>query len=220
MAVVTRREQPSPKRAAALLMAMAGIGLVLGGATAGTFDPAGAMLALGSAIVYTGYILVGDRVAAHSPPVALASLVCVGAFGTFLVSTLVRGGPALLLPAPAWGWISLLVLVSTVGAILLFFAGLARVGPTVASLLGIVEPVVTVVSAAVVFSESLNARQAIGGGIVLAAVLVIQWPTRTGDEHPVSPDVPTAGTTAPRRRRMGQQNRAAVAPQVAEVSQT
>ena len=105
---------------------MAGIGLVLSGAASGTFDLLGATLALGSAIVYTCYILVGDRVAADVPPGALAALVCTGAFGTFLVSTAVRGGPDLGFSPAGWAWIGLLVLVSTVGAILLFFAGLGK----------------------------------------------------------------------------------------------
>ncbi len=183
MAVLTRRERASRKRAAALGMAMAGIGLVLSGAAAGAFDLLGALLALGSAIVYTCYILVGDRVAADVPPVALAALVCTGGFGTFLVATVVRGGPDLGFSPAGWGWIGLLVLVSTVGAILLFFAGLARVGPTVASLLSIVEPVVTVVGAALVFGESLSAVQGAGGVLVLAAVLVVQWPAQVRHTH-------------------------------------
>jgi len=178
MAVLTRREQASRRRAAALGMAMAGIGLVLSGAASGTFDLLGAMLALGSAIVYTCYILVGDQVAAEVPPVALAALVCTGASSTFLLSTVVRGGPNLAFSSAGWAWIGLLVLVSTVGAILLFFAGLAKVGPTVASLVSIVEPVVTVVGAALVFGESLSAVQGAGGALVLAAVLVVQWPSR------------------------------------------
>ncbi|MCZ4497997.1 MAG: protein of unknown function transrane [Marmoricola sp.] len=178
LAVVTRREQASRRRTVALGVAMAGIALVLSGARAGAFDPVGASLALGSALVYTCYILVGDRVAGHVAPVALAALVCTGAFGTFVVSTVLRGGVDLGFPAAGWGWIGLLVLVSTVGAILLFFAGLAQVGPSVAALLSIVEPVVTVVGAALVFGESLTPAQGAGGALVLAAVLVVQLPQR------------------------------------------
>jgi drug/metabolite transporter (DMT)-like permease len=191
-AILSRRESASRRRVLALLLAMAGISLVLGGATAGHFEPVGATLALGSAIVYTAYILVGDRAAADVPPVPLAGLVCAGAFGTFLVTTVLTGGPDVRLSVAAWLWIGLLVLLSTVGAILLFFAGLSRVGPTAASLLGIIEPVVTVVSAALVFGESLSLGQAVGGGVVLAAVLVIQWPT-PAHEHRRSRNAPAKG---------------------------
>ena len=66
------------------------------------------------------------------------------------------------------------VLGVVVGAILAFFAGLARVGPTTASILSTLEPVVTVALAALVFGESLGAVQLAGGALVLAAVVVLQ----------------------------------------------
>jgi len=68
---------------------------------------------------------------------------------------------------------------STVAAILLFFAGMARVGPSVASILSILEPVVTVVAAAAVFGEHLSPTQWFGGALVLSAVLIVQWPSRS-----------------------------------------
>jgi len=55
----------------------------------------------------------------------------------------------------------------------LFFAGLKRVGPTTASILSTVEPVVTVVLAFAVFGELLGTLQLLGGALVLAAVLVL-----------------------------------------------
>lgn len=192
-AVLTRRERLSSERGAALVVALAGVGLVLGGASGGSFDTAGAALALGSALVYTGYILVGDRVAG-SDPLAFAALVCCGAFGTFAAAAVVRGVPDLSVSAAGWSWLVMIALVSTVAAILLFFAGLARVGPSVASLLSIVEPVVTMASAALVFGESLSGQQVVGGALVLASIAIVQWPRgappaaadEPGRAHPVS----------------------------------
>jgi drug/metabolite transporter (DMT)-like permease len=63
--------------------------------------------------------------------------------------------------------------VSTVGAISLFFAGLRRVGPTTASILATVEPLVTVLLAFLVFGERLGGVQLVGGALVLCAVLVL-----------------------------------------------
>ncbi len=93
-AVITRRESPSRRRGAALVLALVGVGLVLGGAPAGDVDLLGAACAIGSAVVYTVYILVGDRVAAPDP-LAFAALVCCGAFGTFATWTSVHGAPDL-----------------------------------------------------------------------------------------------------------------------------
>ena len=176
-AVLTRRDRPSARRGVALALALAGVALVLGGAATGSFDAVGAVLALGSAVVYTVYILVGDQVAG-ADPLALAALVCCGAFTTFAVWSVVRGAPDLRFSATGWLWLLAIALVSTVGAILLFFFGLSRVGPTVASLLSIIEPVVTVTGAALVFGEALSVQQALGGLLVLGAVAIVQWPSR------------------------------------------
>jgi drug/metabolite transporter (DMT)-like permease len=71
-----------------------------------------------------------------------------------------------------------IAVVSTVAAIVCFFAGLARVGPSAASILSTLEPLVTVALAAAAFGDSLGAVQQVGGALVLGAVLVMQWPAR------------------------------------------
>ena len=75
--------------------------------------------------------------------------------------------------AAGWGWLAGIAVVSTVAAVSLFFAGLKRVGPTTASILSTVEPVVTVVLAFLVFGELLGVLQLVGGALVIAAVLVL-----------------------------------------------
>ena len=176
-AVALKRESWSRRRLAALALALAGILLVLLGAATSRFDWLGAALGVTSALVYTAYILIGDRVLSGIAPLSLTALVCCGAATTYAVATVVRGGPTSLDAGPAaWFWLVTLALVSTVGAIILFFAGLARVGPSVASILSILEPVVTVGLAAAVFSESLSVEQLLGGLLVLGAVVVVQWP--------------------------------------------
>jgi drug/metabolite transporter (DMT)-like permease len=151
---------------------------VLAGAASGGVDALGAAMGFAAALTYTVYILVGDRVGTGLPLVALAALVCTGATLTFGVASGVRGGPELSFGAEGWAWIGAIALVSTVGAILTFFAGLARVGPSGASILSTLEPVVTVALAAAAFGESLSAVQLAGGALVLSAVVVMQWPAR------------------------------------------
>ena len=65
------------------------------------------------------------------------------------------------------GWLAGIAVVSTVGAVGLFFAGLQRVGPTAASILSTLAPVVTVGLAFAVFGESLGAAQLAGAALVL-----------------------------------------------------
>jgi drug/metabolite transporter (DMT)-like permease len=69
------------------------------------------------------------------------------------------------LTAAGWGWLACLALVSTVASISLFFAGLRRVGPTTASILATVEPLVTVLLALLVLGETLGVLQAVGGAL-------------------------------------------------------
>jgi drug/metabolite transporter (DMT)-like permease len=176
-AVALGRERLDGRRLAALGLASGGLVLVVAGAGTGALDPLGAALGLGAAVVYSTYILVGEGIAGRMPARLLSALVCTGAAASL------TGGSALLgelrpgaLPLAGWGWLACLAVVSTVAAIGLFFAGLRRAGPTTASILATVEPLVTVLLAYLVFAETLGALQLAGGALVLAAVLVLQAP--------------------------------------------
>lgn len=177
-AVALGREALSGRRTAALALALAGTVLVLAGASTGSFALVGVLLAAGAAITYTCYIVVGDALTSGLPPVPLAAVVCLGAFVTFAATGTVRGEIDLGFAPTGWLWLTLIALVSTVGAVLLFFAGLAKVGPSTAALLSVLEPVVTVASAAVVLGEAPTAAQWAGGLLVLGAVVVLQWRPR------------------------------------------
>ena len=128
------------------------------------------------------------------PPVPLAALVCTGATATFAVAAAVRGGPHLDLGVAGWGWAGAIAVVSTIAAILAFFAGLRRVGPSAAAILSTLEPVVTVGLAAAAFGETLGAVQLLGGALVLGAVVVMQWPARQAG---VSASVPAPRPAVP-----------------------
>jgi len=176
-AVALGRERMDARRAGALGLASGGLVLVVAGAGAGALDPLGAALALCAAFVYSAYILVSDGLAGSVAPRVLSALVCTGAAASLAAGSAVLGDlrPGAL-SAAGWGWLACLAVVSTVAAIGLFFAGLARVGPTTASILATVEPVVTVVLAFLAFGETLGPSQLAGGGCVLAAVLVLAVP--------------------------------------------
>ncbi len=176
-AVVIGRERMDRRRVLALAMVLAGGALVAVGAGTGTLDGLGAALGFGAACVYSTYILVSDGIVGRISPGALSALVCTGAAVTLTTASTVLGElhPGEL-TAAGWGWLACLAAVSTVGAIILFFAGLRRVGPTTASILATVEPLVTVMLAFVVFGERLGALQLAGGALVVAAVLVLRLP--------------------------------------------
>lgn len=195
-AVALGRDRATRRTITALVLASTGLVLVLAGA-AGALDALGAALGVTAAVVYSVYILVSEGVTARVAPLPLAALVCSGAAATLTLGALVAGdlSPGRV-TATGFGWLAALAVVSTVGAIGLFFAGLRRVGPTAAAILSTLEPVVTVALAFVVFGESLGASQLAGGALVLAAVLVIRVPApRTGTE-PRSVDATKLQTAA------------------------
>jgi drug/metabolite transporter (DMT)-like permease len=167
-AVVIGRERASLRTAVALSLASAGLVLVLAGAAAGALDPLGTALGLTAAVVYSAYILSSEGVAERIGPVALSTLVCTGAAGTLTLGA-IAGGQLDLggVSAAGYGWLAGIAVVSTVGAVGLFFAGLQRVGPTAASVLSTLEPVVTVGLAFAVFGESLGGAQLAGASLVL-----------------------------------------------------
>jgi drug/metabolite transporter (DMT)-like permease len=177
-ALALGRAEPSLRIGAALVVASAGLALVLLAAGTGAFDLAGALLALAASVTYTTYILISDRIIGAVDPFALATLVLTGATASFATVGIATGSLDLALPADAWLWLALIALVSTVIAVSAFFAGLRRVGPSEAAILSTFEPVVTVVLAFLVLGERLAPAQLAGGALVLGAVIVLQLPAR------------------------------------------
>jgi drug/metabolite transporter (DMT)-like permease len=180
-AVVLGREAANARTATVLALACAGIVLVLAGAAGGALDPLGTALGLGAAVVYSAYILISEGVAGRIGALPLSTLVCTGAAVTLTLAALAGGGldPGAV-SAEGYGWLAGIAVISTVGAVGLFFAGLRRVGPATASILSTLEPVVTVGLAFAVFGESLGPAQLAGGALVLAAVLAVRAPVRMG----------------------------------------
>lgn len=173
VAIALRRESADRRRLGALAVASGGVALVLAGGGVGSLDPVGVAMALGAAVFYTGYILISDGIVAGTPPVAFAASVCTGAASAFLVVVLVRG--AVVPTTEGLAWTSALAVFSTVMPIVCFFAGLALVGPSTASIVSTIEPPVTVGLAWLVFSETLGTLQLAGGALVLSAVVLLQW---------------------------------------------
>jgi drug/metabolite transporter (DMT)-like permease len=173
-AIVLGRERASARTAGSLVLASCGLVLVLAGAGAGTLDPSGTVLGLTAALIYSAFILTSEGVAERLGPLVLSTLVCSGAAPTLTAASALGGDLRLGdLSATGFGWIACIAVVSTVGAISLFFAGLKRVGATTASIVSTAEPLTTVLLAFVVFGESLGTVQLLGGALVLSGVVLL-----------------------------------------------
>ena len=170
------RERPDRYRTTVLAVSSAGLVLVLGGAADGGLDVVATVLGLGAAATYTAYILIADRTVSELDPVVLSAFVAGGAATTFAVISWGTGRLDLALSVHAWLWLSCIAAISTVVAIVCFFAGLARVGPVSAAIISTFEPVATVALAYAAFGEHLTPVQAVGAAFVLGAVIALQRP--------------------------------------------
>jgi drug/metabolite transporter (DMT)-like permease len=172
-AVFLRRERASRRRAVALVVALLGVALVLAGGVGGAMDPVGIGLALGAAIAYAAYVLVSDRLLGTTEPLVLATMLCAGAATAFALGGAATGS---LEPPRASTLlvVGAIALVATVLPIAAFLGGVHRVGPSRATILGTIEPPVTIALSALVFGERLGVVQLLGAGLVVSGVVILQ----------------------------------------------
>lgn len=170
LAVAFLRERMTPLKLGALVVALAGTALTIGPATGD--DPIGIALGVLTACLYAVYILISSRV---TPKAGILSSSTVITLAAALVYCALAGLHGAALPQTMLGWLSVLglALISTVIGTLTFFAGLGLVGPTDASTLSTLEPVITVVLAALILSETIQPLQLAGGALILAAVVAL-----------------------------------------------
>jgi drug/metabolite transporter (DMT)-like permease len=169
LSVIVFREKVTWLKVAALILALIG--------TALTVDPAGGqlpgiLLAICAALVYSIYIIVGTNVMKHVSAIQSSLVIFASAGAVYGGLTMVNGAH---FPTTNFGWLGIagIVLIATVIPVATFLAGLERIGPTNASMLSTLEPAVTVLLAGLIFGEQLEPITIAGGGLILAAVILL-----------------------------------------------
>jgi drug/metabolite transporter (DMT)-like permease len=90
----------------------------------------------------------------------------------FVVFLLISGGPARFVTQA--GWLKLCVSSLTLGVgYVTFFAGLEIIGPFKTAMLMNMEPVTTVILAAILLGERLSSVQLLGAGLVIVGIILI-----------------------------------------------
>ena len=170
LAVIILKEPISKWKIIALLIALGGTVLTIG--PTGDGHLLGIIFGLGAALIYSIYILVGSKITKQVTAIQSSTVVIVSA--AIVSGGLVAiEGPAFPETASGWGSVIAIALISTILAIVTFFAGLERVGPMNASTLSTVEPAVTVVLAAMVLGETISFFRIIGGMMIILAVIIL-----------------------------------------------
>ncbi|MGD1021250.1 MAG: DMT family transporter [Candidatus Sulfotelmatobacter sp.] len=190
--VVARGQQKlTAQKLVAVALAVTGIALVIDlfGATSGTalhLDPYGIIAALLASFSFAFYNIAGHRILARHDRwrVLVWTLTAAAAFW------LVVNPPWKIVAAhyaPAqWAFLFMFSMISVLGAFSLYFLGLQHLEPTRAIIASCLEPVFSILLAALLLGEVLRPVQTLGIVLVLSAIVIVQRPGRSiADEQVV-----------------------------------
>lgn len=174
LAAIRRTERLTPIRVFALMLALVGVTIMVGAPTE-KLNPIGVLLALGSALLYSAYLPALEHVQHGLPALLSTFLLIVGAAISFVIAALFAGELFVPRGTAIWSNIFLLALVSTVIAFSSLIKGLSVLGPVRTAIIATVEPFFTAILGALVLGNQFGPATLIGGVLIAAAVLVIEW---------------------------------------------
>ena len=165
-AIATKLEPFHPRLLIALSVGTAGVLLIFSLPTEGLIGPG---LALAAALAVTVYYLFAQVLGRAVPALAAATYTTGGAAITLTVASLVIRQS---LPWAAWPYALCLGLVTAV-AFVCFYGALARIGSAKTSITHMLEPVTTVILAALILGDATSGRVAIGAALIVAALPIL-----------------------------------------------
>jgi drug/metabolite transporter (DMT)-like permease len=177
--------RPSLRRIAAVGLAVIGCTLAVGFVGSGGFrmDAVGVIAALLAAFSFAFYNVGGHSVLARYDrwKVLLWVLVAASTFWIFV------NPPWKIIAAhygrQQWGFMLVFSLLSVLGPFSCYFVGLQHLEPTRAIVASCLEPVFSIVLAALVLGELLRPTQTVGILLVLVAIVLIQLPERAARDE-------------------------------------
>jgi len=155
-----------------ILISIIGLTMVLG-SDFGGLNAWGLMLAGGAALVYSCYIVLGQRVLKQLPVIVASALVTMFASISLLTIGIATDSLNFNMQPMAWMALAGMVAFSTVLSVFTFFRGISLIGSTKASILSMVEPLTTIGFSALLFGERMSWLQLAGGLAVLAGSLLV-----------------------------------------------
>jgi drug/metabolite transporter, DME family len=179
-AVALRQQRPTLQRVLAVALALSGIGLIMGMFGPNRFhaDSVGLMAGIFAAFSFAFYNIGGHSVLIRYDRWTV--LLCV--LFTASLFWIVINPPWKIAAAQYSGgqWLFLLAfsLISVLVPFAFYFAGLQHLEPTRAVVVSCLEPVFSIVIAAVILGEVMRPVQIAGILAVLAAIIVVQMPDR------------------------------------------
>jgi drug/metabolite transporter (DMT)-like permease len=182
-----RREQVHPRMWPALVLAVGGLAVVSQVWDGLTLDGLGVTMALGAAVCFAAYFLLGEHTGGADVGGPLHVILWAFAAATVMMNLVqpawtadALGVDASMLgrfadtTVPAWAAMAWIVLLGTVAPFFLLLLALRVLSATVVSVVAMLEPVVAALVGWVWFAETLNPVQLVGMAAVLAGILLAQ----------------------------------------------
>ena len=173
-------QKPTMQRVGAVALAVTGIALVIGIFGSGGFrlDAIGVLAALGAAFSFAFYNVGGHSILARYDRWTVLLYVILSASLFWMVVNPPWKIAAAHYSAGQWFFLLLFSLISVLAPFALYFAGLQHLEPTRAIVVSCLEPVFSIVIAALTLGEVMKPLQAVGIALVLVAIVVVQLPDR------------------------------------------
>jgi len=168
----------------ALLAAMSGSALVIAFSGRIAITPLGVAFSIGSALSFTGYLLVLDHTVRRTDPLVTSMWIAGSASVALFVYALASGGSWTTSGAKTWAELAGMG-VGTAGAFVCLFMGLKRLGPVRTSIVAAAEPLATTLLAWAILHERIRPAMAAGGVLILVGAV-----TATLARPNASPETP------------------------------
>jgi drug/metabolite transporter (DMT)-like permease len=171
---------------AALCSSVAGAALVVVAAHGLAISGVGVLFALAAALVFSLYLLGANAVLDRTNSLTGSMWVSAAAAVALAAAAAVSGTGAW--PVGLRQWAPVLASgVFTAGAFVCLLAGLRRIGPVRAAIVGATEPLAASVLAVIFLRESLSAATVVGGTLILAGAVAASLARRDRPTDPPSP---------------------------------
>jgi len=172
-------QKPTPQRIAAVGLAVAGIALVIGIFGGGfRLDTIGVLAALGAAFSFAFYNIGGHNILARYDRWTVLLYVILSASLFWIIVNPPWKIAAAHYTGSQWLFLLVFSLLSVLAPFAFYFAGLQHLEPTRAIVVSCLEPVFSIVIAAMVLGELMRPLQTVGIVLVLVAIVVVQLPDR------------------------------------------
>jgi drug/metabolite transporter (DMT)-like permease len=181
-------QKPTLQRIAAVALAVSGIALVIGIFSSGGFrlDAIGVLAALAAAFSFAFYNIGGHSILARYDRWTVLLYVILSASLFWLVVNPPWKIASAHYSETEWLFLLAFSLISVLAPFSLYFAGLQHLEPTRAIVVSCLEPVFSILIAAVALGELMRPVQTLGIVLVLVAIVIVQLPDRkTQQEIPL-----------------------------------